>query len=137
MAANGKSASGDHAFHNGDPGLSASNLISVQPPRREDLQPSYAKTLQGESEDAGTHGWYGWMSMMIRKAITIFKKLTQEQSTALARRLDFSEPFPAVSSARIHTNPFRKVMSDWSPNSADSIAPWIQAWSRSIHYPRS
>lgn len=38
------------------------NVISVQPPRREDLQPAYAQTLQGESEDAATHGWYGRMS---------------------------------------------------------------------------
>ena len=37
-------------------------LINVQPPRREDLQPAYAQILQGESEDAGTHGWYGSMS---------------------------------------------------------------------------
>lgn len=78
MATNGKSASGDNAFHNGDPGLSASNLIAVQPPRREDLQPSYAKTLLGESEDAGTHGWYGMMSMMIRRGISIFRMLTQD-----------------------------------------------------------
>ena len=44
---------------NGDGGL-----INVQPPRREDLQPAYAQTLQGESEDAGSHGWYGSMSML-------------------------------------------------------------------------
>jgi erythrocyte band 7 integral membrane protein len=36
-------------------------IIKVQPPRREDLQPSYAQTLQGETE-AETHGWYGSMS---------------------------------------------------------------------------
>ena len=35
--------------------------IMVQPPKREDLQPSYAQTLQGES-DSGSHGWYGSMS---------------------------------------------------------------------------
>jgi erythrocyte band 7 integral membrane protein len=35
-------------------------LINVQPPRREDLQPSYAQTLVGES-DQGNHGWYGSM----------------------------------------------------------------------------
>lgn len=39
-----------------------SSAIRVQPPRREDLQPAYAQTLQGESEDAATHGWYGSMS---------------------------------------------------------------------------
>lgn len=46
----------------GGPGAGNSNLIKVQPPRREDLQPAYAQTLQGESEDAATHGWYGSMS---------------------------------------------------------------------------
>lgn len=46
-----------------NPGGAASNMINVQPPRREDLQPAYAQTLQGESEDAGSHGWYGSMSM--------------------------------------------------------------------------
>jgi hypothetical protein len=34
--------------------------IKVQPPRREDLQPSYAQTLQGDEEQS--HGWYGGMS---------------------------------------------------------------------------
>jgi erythrocyte band 7 integral membrane protein len=37
-------------------------VIKVQPPRREDLQPSYAQTLQGESEESNTNGWYGSMS---------------------------------------------------------------------------
>lgn len=36
-------------------------IIKVQPPRREDLQPSYAQTLQGD-HDVETHGWYGSMS---------------------------------------------------------------------------
>ena len=35
-------------------------IIKVQPPRREDLQPSYAQTLQGDEEQ--NHGWYGSMS---------------------------------------------------------------------------
>ncbi|KAL8846370.1 MAG: hypothetical protein Q9221_008531 [Calogaya cf. arnoldii] len=35
------------------------SMIKVQPPRREDLQPAYAQTLQGESDDAAAHGWYG------------------------------------------------------------------------------
>jgi erythrocyte band 7 integral membrane protein len=34
-------------------------VISVEPPRREDLQPSYAQTLQGD--DQAVHGWYGGM----------------------------------------------------------------------------
>jgi hypothetical protein len=37
-------------------------VIKVQPPRREDLQPSYAQMLQGETEP-DAHGWYGSMSM--------------------------------------------------------------------------
>ncbi|THV51074.1 hypothetical protein BGAL_0124g00040 [Botrytis galanthina] len=35
-------------------------LINVQPPRREDLQPSYAQVLQGD-DDTSTNGWYGSM----------------------------------------------------------------------------
>ena len=42
------------------PGRNDNPLINVEPPRREDLQPSYAQTLAGESE--GAHGWYGSMS---------------------------------------------------------------------------
>lgn len=37
-------------------------VIKVEPPRREDLQPSYAQTLQGDT-DPETNGWYGSMSM--------------------------------------------------------------------------
>ena len=65
----GKTSSPPSGFRptNGRPngGPQAINgLINVQPPRREDLQPAYAQILQGESEDAGTHGWYGSMSML-------------------------------------------------------------------------
>ncbi len=59
---NGKApvpANGNSEFRNNQ----ISSAIRVQPPRREDLQPAYAQTLQGESEDAATHGWYGSMSM--------------------------------------------------------------------------
>jgi len=35
-------------------------VVKVQPPRREDLQPSYAQTLQGDT-DLSAHGWYGGM----------------------------------------------------------------------------
>lgn len=37
-----------------------SGIVKVQPPRREDLQPSYAQTLVFETE--AVHGWYGAMS---------------------------------------------------------------------------
>jgi erythrocyte band 7 integral membrane protein len=43
------------------PGRSDNPMVNVEPPRREDLQPSYAQTLAGES-DQGAHGWYGSMS---------------------------------------------------------------------------
>lgn len=52
-------------------GAGDKRLINVQPPRREDLQPAYAQTLQGESEDAGAHGWYGSMSMLPHLICTI------------------------------------------------------------------
>lgn len=38
-------------------------VIKVVPPRREDLQPSYAQQLQGDEE--AVHGWYGGMSKFI------------------------------------------------------------------------
>ena len=36
-------------------------IIKVQPPRREDLQPSYAQVIKPDTEDAAQHGWYGSM----------------------------------------------------------------------------
>ncbi|WPH00238.1 stomatin family protein [Acrodontium crateriforme] len=39
----------------------ADPIINVQPPRREDLQPSYAKILKPDTEDDSQHGWYGSM----------------------------------------------------------------------------
>jgi hypothetical protein len=36
-------------------------IIKVQPPRREDLQPSYASVIQPYDADADTNGWYGGM----------------------------------------------------------------------------
>ncbi|KAL9098589.1 MAG: hypothetical protein Q9163_005786 [Psora crenata] len=59
---NGKAPINSIGFRNGaNPGGAKANLINVQPPRREDLQPSYAQTLRGDSDDAGAHGWYGSM----------------------------------------------------------------------------
>ncbi|KAI4100880.1 MAG: hypothetical protein L6R37_005195 [Teloschistes peruensis] len=43
------------------PGATGNSLIKVQPPRREDLQPAYAQTLHGDTDDAAAHGWYGAM----------------------------------------------------------------------------
>lgn len=36
-------------------------LVKVQPPRREDLQPSYAQVIKPDTEDASQNGWYGNM----------------------------------------------------------------------------
>lgn len=38
-----------------------SPLVKVQPPRREDLQPSYAQIIKPDTEDESQHGWYGSM----------------------------------------------------------------------------
>ena len=35
--------------------------LKVQPPRREDLQPSYASVLKPDHEDVAAHSWYGSM----------------------------------------------------------------------------
>jgi len=40
-----------------------SPLITVQPAKRSDLQPSYAQVLEEDPNDASTTGWYGSMSM--------------------------------------------------------------------------
>lgn len=70
---NGKAPlAGNGGFRNGAPGGNAAPLINVQPPRREDLQPAYAQTLQGESDDAGSHGWYGTMSMSLHLSAIAF-----------------------------------------------------------------
>lgn len=36
-------------------------LVKIQPPRREDLQPSYARAIKPDDADADDHGWYGAM----------------------------------------------------------------------------
>lgn len=74
---NGKAkapASGQNGFRNGAPGGADNPIINVQPPRREDLQPAYAQTLQGD-DDAGTHGWYGSMSMSPSSIIGLTRSL--------------------------------------------------------------
>lgn len=90
-------------FRNGAPGGNDGRLINVQPPRREDLQPAYAQTLQGESEDAGSHGWYGTMSMFLL-SFTRLQSLTIPQSIPSVHVLVVSERSPAVSCAPTHTN---------------------------------
>src|SRR3978361_482694 len=53
------------------PGRSDNPMVNVEPPRREDLQPSYAQTLAGES-DQGNHGWYGSMSKLPTMRLEIY-----------------------------------------------------------------
>lgn len=36
-------------------------VVKVQPPRREDLQPSYARVIKADTEEDNQHGWYGSM----------------------------------------------------------------------------
>ncbi|KAH0542796.1 hypothetical protein FGG08_002844 [Glutinoglossum americanum] len=57
-----ESASDNIGFRPNNPGGSRRDnpILRVERPRREDLQPSYAQTFQGET-DAGSHGWYGSM----------------------------------------------------------------------------
>ncbi|KAH3919937.1 hypothetical protein HBI56_032890 [Parastagonospora nodorum] len=45
----------------GSPARHSEPLVKVQPPRREDLQPSYARVIQPDDQDADTNGWYGAM----------------------------------------------------------------------------
>ncbi|GAM86599.1 hypothetical protein ANO11243_046130 [Dothideomycetidae sp. 11243] len=57
---NGSStADGKAPMHNGAGGLGG--IIQVEPPRREDLQPSYAQVLKPDAQDDSTTGWYGSM----------------------------------------------------------------------------
>ena len=58
MSDNGKAPMADL---NGSSNAPRNDLIKVQPPRREDLQPSYAHEIQPDTEDASLHGWYGNM----------------------------------------------------------------------------
>jgi erythrocyte band 7 integral membrane protein len=44
-------------------------IIHVQPPRREDLQPSYAQVIKPDTEDASGTGWYGGMINTLGSAI--------------------------------------------------------------------
>lgn len=36
-------------------------IVKVQPPRREDLQPSYARVIKPDDDQGDGHGWYGAM----------------------------------------------------------------------------
>ncbi|KAK4498226.1 hypothetical protein PRZ48_010883 [Zasmidium cellare] len=58
---NGNMDSGKAPIENGGSSRTAEPIVKVQPPRREDLQPSYAQVIRADSEDASQHGWYGSM----------------------------------------------------------------------------
>lgn len=47
-------AAAPNGHRNGD-----TPLVKVEPPRREDLQPSYAQVIKADTEDESQHGWYG------------------------------------------------------------------------------
>jgi len=69
---NGYSANHDGAGtrSNGKAPLAPTDpIVKVQPPRREDLQPSYAQNIHPDTEDAATHGWYGGMVNMLGACI--------------------------------------------------------------------
>jgi erythrocyte band 7 integral membrane protein len=55
----GLATNGNYQPSRSTAGRSDNPLVHVEPPRREDLQPSYAQVLQGD--DVSAHGWYGSM----------------------------------------------------------------------------
>ncbi|KAK0248885.1 hypothetical protein LTR35_011297 [Friedmanniomyces endolithicus] len=50
----------------------AEPLVKVQPPRREDLQPTYAQVIQPDTHDDSQHGWYGSMIDTLGRCIGTF-----------------------------------------------------------------
>jgi len=61
-----RSSNGDTSTPNRGP---HDPIIQVQPPRREDLQPSYAQVIKPDTEDASGTGWYGGMINTLGSAI--------------------------------------------------------------------
>ncbi|KAJ4303306.1 hypothetical protein N0V90_002199 [Kalmusia sp. IMI 367209] len=45
----------------GTPRRADEPLVKIQPPRREDLQPSYARAIKPDDAETDDHGWYGAM----------------------------------------------------------------------------
>lgn len=116
---------------NGGPRDASGAVISVQPPRREDLQPAYAQILQGESEDAGSHGWYGSMSMSLSRIESIKPHTDYIKSMHSDRSSVPVVPSPSVSSVRTLTNLSTKEMSASLRNSVVSTVLSILVSSRS------
>jgi erythrocyte band 7 integral membrane protein len=79
-------------------------LIKVQPPRREDLQPSYAQVIKPDDADADTNGWYGSMASSIPHPPQ-HPSNRPSRSTLLVAASELSAQFPAASCARIRTSP--------------------------------
>ncbi|KAH6643777.1 hypothetical protein C7974DRAFT_298586 [Boeremia exigua] len=61
MDDNGKAPMPVNGHNGGASRIPGEPLVKVQPPRREDLQPSYAKVIEPDDADADGHGWYGGM----------------------------------------------------------------------------
>ena len=62
MEDNGKAPMPINGTNGGAPARNPGEpVVKVQPPRREDLQPSYAKVIEPDDADADSHGWYGGM----------------------------------------------------------------------------
>lgn len=47
-------------------------LVNVQPPRAEDLQPSYARQIQPTAESPAAHGWYAGFSKSQQSDLFLF-----------------------------------------------------------------
>lgn len=56
-SANGAGSTAKPPLHNNAEGP----IVRIQPPRLEDIQPSYAKVIKPDQDDAGGHGWYASM----------------------------------------------------------------------------
>lgn len=61
----------------------ANPIVKVQPPRREDLQPSYAQIIKPDTEDASQHGWYGSMVNTLGSCIGTLGAIPCCKSTAM------------------------------------------------------
>ena len=90
-------------------------MIQVQPPRREDLQPSYAQHL--ENDDVSAHGWYGGMStfFLLPTHIYIFPSPHAHHKTNITPSLKVNTlgqaigTFGAIPCCICCPNPYRSV----------------------------
>ncbi|ERF72718.1 hypothetical protein EPUS_04771 [Endocarpon pusillum Z07020] len=77
-----------------------SGIVKVQPPRREDLQPSYAQTLVFETE--AVHGWYGSMINALGSTPNPYKPVSQGNVGLVTKFGKFSR---AVDPGLVKVNP--------------------------------